>query len=401
MNASQQPFRVRSLLSALYLPNLLFTMGQGAVLPILALLALDLGATTATASVVVALRGLGMMLFDLPAGAIVGKLGDRRAMSVASASLSALAMIASVRVALPVFAVLVVLMGCAWAVWTVARLGHVTDLAPPAHRGRAMSTLGGVSRMGLFVGPLLGALSVMRFGLSGPLMLQAVLTGAAAVTLWRTPTPRSVPAPPTSDAPLRLIIKNHRGTFKTAGVVVISLQILRNSREAIIPLWGASIGVSAGQVSLIFGVASFMEMLAFYPVGALMDRKGRKWALAPSMLLLSLGIASIPLSSRFATFVGIAMMIGLANGLSSGTNMTLGSDLAPSVGRSRFLGMWRLISDVGTTSGPLVVAGMTAVASLSAAALTVAGAGILGLATLLFRVPETRPPAVAIHEDHP
>src|SRR4028118_1976007 len=49
---------------------------------------------------------------------------------------------------------------------------------------------------------------------------------------------------------------------------------------------------------------------------------------------------------------------GGGTGLGSGIVMTRGSDFAPAIGRAEFLGVWRLVSDVGTAGGPLVVAGV-------------------------------------------
>ena len=100
-------------------------------------------------------------------------------------------------------------------------------------------------------------------------------------------------------------------------------------------------------------------MLIFYPVGMLMDSKGRKWVAVPSLILLSLGMALIPLTTDFASLFLVSLLLGLANGLGSGVNLTLGSDLSPVAGRSQFFGVWRLVSDLGTAGGPLLVAAVT------------------------------------------
>ena len=48
-----------------------------------------------------------------------------------------------------------------------------------------------------------------------------------------------------------------------------------------------------------------------------------------------------------------ALLAGLANGLSSGIVMTLGTDLAPPGRRGEFLGVWRLLTDAGSVLGPM------------------------------------------------
>jgi MFS family permease len=171
--------------------------------------------------------------------------------------------------------------------------------------------------------------------------------------------------------------------------VAVTVQVLRSARQAIIPLWGDAIGLNASQISLIFSASSAVEMLVFYPVGKLMDRKGRKWAAIPCLVLLSLGMALVPLTSTFTQLLLLGLFMGFANGLGSGINMTLGSDLSPALGRSQFLGMWRLITDLGTAGGPLLVAVVTALASLGAAPVVIGGVGIAGAVVMWRAVPET------------
>jgi MFS family permease len=389
-NNGPEPFRVRSLTASVYLPNLLFAIGQGAAIPVIALLALDLGATPAVAGAIVALRGIGTLLFDVPSGVLVARFGERRAMTMATILLGVTALAIGLRPSLPVYAVLIFLIGCAWSVWALARLTYVTESAPPRHRGRVMSMMGGTMRIGQFIGPLVGGLAVVPLGLAGPFFIQAALAVAAAVTLAIAPD-RSLPVTPSEvmTVTLREIAREHRRTLRTAGFVAVTVQVLRSSRQAIIPLWGDHIGLNASQVSLIFSASSAIEMVIFYPVGMMMDRKGRKWAAIPCLILLSVGMAMVPLTSDFASLLLVGLFLGFANGLGSGINMTLGSDLSPELGRSQFFGLWRLVSDLGTAGGPLLVAVVTSLASLGAAPVAVACVGLLGAGVMWKAVPET------------
>jgi hypothetical protein len=51
------------------------------------------------------------------------------------------------------------------------------------------------------------------------------------------------------------------------------------------------------------------------------------------------------------------------------------------------------MTDFGTTGGPLLLAAVTTLASLGAAAVTVGGVGIVGVMILVWFVPETLEPA--------
>ena len=78
------------------------------------------------------------------------------------------------------------------------------------------------------------------------------------------------------------------------------------------------------------------------------------------------------------TFIMLTNLLGIV--------LTLGSDASPAVGRHQFLAGWRLVTGLGQAAGPLLVSGLAAVASLSAAALTVGAIGLLGGAWLWYWV---------------
>jgi MFS family permease len=87
--------------------------------------------------------------------------------------------------------------------------------------------------------------------------------------------------------------------------------------------------------------------------------------------------------------LAVASLIGLGNGLGSGSMMTLGSDLAPRGSHAEFLGIWRWIGDAGSTGGPLVVGAIAELVVLPTAALVMGGAGLIAAMVFIFFVPET------------
>src|SRR3712207_8113295 len=135
----------------------------------------------------------------------------------------------------------------------------------------------------------------------------------------------------------------------------------RAGRPLFVPLYGADrLGLDASQIGLIMTVSAILDVAMFVPAGLVMDRFGRKVAAVPSFATMAVGVALIPLASSFGGLMLAALVIGLGNGLGSGTMMTLGADLAPPGATGEFLGIWRLIGDAGAVGGPLaggVVAG--------------------------------------------
>ena len=82
-------------------------------------------------------------------------------------------------------------------------------------------------------------------------------------------------------------------------------------------------GADERLISNIFAASTAIEVLLFYPMGYVMDRKGRKWASIPCLILMSLGIATIPFTQNPASLTAAALLIGLGNGFGAGMNMTL------------------------------------------------------------------------------
>lgn len=148
---------------AVYRPTALFGLGRGVVLPVPALSATELGASVGTATPVAALAGLGQPLADLPAGALTSSVGEHRAMVGAS-------VVTAVSPAGSVVAPDVALLGSPClrrggaSVCGLARQSFPTEATPVHMRARALSSLGGVQRIGTIRRPLLGAFGHRTMG---------------------------------------------------------------------------------------------------------------------------------------------------------------------------------------------------------------------------------------------
>lgn len=372
----------RGITLGILLPVLVFEIGIGAVLPVVAITATSLGATLPQAGLVVALLAIGQILGDVPAGAVASRLGDRRAMlGAAIASVVVLAGAALAR-DLVVLGICLTVLGAINAVFMLARHSYLTETVPVLKRARALSTLAGVQRIGVFIGPFLGAGVMALMGLRAAWWLAVATSLLAAVVVAVVPVVERESVDRLA-TPLRRVFAEHRHVFATLGMAVVMVGAARGSRQAVLPLWAEHLGLSPETTSIVFGVSWAVDMLLFYPAGKLMDRRGRLWTAVPSMLVLAAGLALLPLSSSVATITAVAMLIGLGNGMGSGILMTLGADVAPAAVRAQFLGIWRLCQDSGAAAGPLLVSAGAAIGSLAAGIWTTAGVAALSTAALL------------------
>lgn len=386
-----QTFRLSSLTFSVYLPTFLFSIGEGAVLPIIPLFTRGRGASVAVAALVVAMRSLGTLLFDVPGGVVVSRFGDKGAMVAGTALVAAVAIGACPSRSVVVLAGLILVMGGGWAFWQVAWLAYVSEITPLAQRGRALSLFGGVNRAGTLIRPILGGFLGKHYGLESAFYAQAAMGIAASAVMFivvRKAAGSEAPGGGGAGGRLVATLVKHRRVFLSAGLAVVALRVVRQCRDVFLPLWGSSIGLDVAQIGLVYGVSSFIDTGMFYPVGHVMDRWGRKWAGVPSLLLLSLGLLILPATTGLYGFA-LAMLMAVGNGLGPGIVMTLGADFAPGARRGEFLGVWRFIGDVGSAGGPLVVSFIAGVASLGLAATFTAALGFTGALLMWRRVPET------------
>jgi MFS family permease len=182
---------------------------------------------------------------------------------------------------------------------------------------------------------------------------------------------------------------SHAKIFLTVGIGALLVAAVRASRQAVIPLWAEGIGLDAATTSLIYGLAGGIDMLVFYPAGKVMDRKGRAWVAVPSMLIMGLAMLLTPLTHNALTLLLASLLIGFGNGIGSGMIMTLGADYSPVAGRAHFLGLWRLMSDIGSTGGPALLSAVTALVSLAAGIGCTALLGFAAAAVLWHWIPRT------------
>jgi len=385
MTSTTTPFTLRRIAVSAFGPSLLFGIGEGAILPVVPLSARDLGASVPMAALIVTLIGIGSLISNIPASLITMHRGERWAI-VAAAVWSAVAMaLCAWTNRLDLFALGCFMVGMSQAVFSLARQSYLTEAVPVAYRARAMSTLGGAMRVGLFIGPFAAAAAIHRYGLIGAYGVGIAALVVAAVVAARIPdletsavetgaaTAAAVPPAPT----WRAIVRDHRHLFITLGIGVMLVSAVRATRQAVIPLWADHLALAPSVAALIYGLAGGVEMLVFYPAGKVMDQKGRRWVAVPSMILMGLPMMLMPFTQGAATLLIAAAVIGFGNGIGSGMVMTLGADHSPRLGRVHFLGVWRLMSDIGSSCGPALLSFLAATLSLGAG---IAATGLIAFA---------------------
>lgn len=416
---------IRRYAPMVYGPTALYSLGQGAILPLLPVIAREFGADLATAALVTAMIVVGQLFGNIPAGWLVNRVGERYTMTIAaSVSLLGIAgMLLSRHLGVLMLSVFVI--GLAAAAFALARHTFMTTRVPLAFRARSLSLLGGSFRLGAFTGPFVSAALLGLFGreqasiwfFGACLVAVGLLVtfgpdpeekAAAAARAERAAARGDGPMdaedtgeavtgsiPTTERTGVFAAIWQHRRVLSRLGVAAASLSFVRASRPAVLPLWGLSIGLDSSSIALVVGIAGALEFALFYASGQVMDRFGRLWAAVPSLILMGGAMLILAfthdLPSATMWFGVFAVVIGVGNGLSSGILLTLGSDVAPKHSPAAFLGAWRTLTDAGGAVSPLIVSGLTALVSLSVATGAIGVVGLLGALAFVRWVPRFVP----------
>lgn len=384
---------LRTIAVAAYGPTLLGSTGAGAVAPVIALSAREHGASLGVAAMLVATMGVGQLVGDLPSGALAARIGERRALLVAAVVEGAGMLCCALSQGVALLFIGIFVIGLAGALFGLARQAYLTEAVPIRMRARALSTLGGVHRVGYFIGPFLGALVVARWGTNAAYGVGVVASAGAFVLVLvaqdiTRPMDRTVTGKHRS---VLSVLLEHRFVLLTLGTGVLCIAGARAVREALVPLWAESVGLTPAETSLVFGIAGAVDMILFYPSGWVMDRFGRVAVAVPSMVVLGVGMALMPLTTSLVAVTAAATVLGIGNGIGSGLVMTLGADASPAEGRSQFLGGWRLMADIGRAAGPLTLSVLTAVLTLGASAVVLGLGALAGAAWLRIWVPRHDP----------
>lgn len=382
----------RRLLRPVFFPSFLSALAQQAAAMLLPLFFVQLGMSAGLASATFGARGMGMMLADLPAGALIGRVGDRRGMAM-GLSMLGLACLCCARAPVWLMSLTMLMYGAGLSLYLLARLTLVTAVVVPGQRGRVLSVLAGLQRLAALVGPLGAGVAAEHYGFAPLLTLLACLFLVAALLVWWTggrvagATERHVH----DWALMRRMVVSARHAFLTVGLCGLLLMLLRVCRILVIPLFGHELGLGIAEIGAVVTVSASADLLLFYPAGALMDRHGRRWVLLPGTALLALGFLLLPLVDGLVAFGLLALLLGLANGFTTGVVMTMGADLAPPAQRAAFLAAWRLLVDAGTTIGPFLLAALIAALGLKTAVFAVGLLGLVGVMMATVFVRETHP----------
>ncbi|HEX2236190.1 MAG TPA: MFS transporter [Actinomycetota bacterium] len=369
-------------------------IGFGLIAPILPLFARSFGVGYAGAGVLLSAFGLGRLLFDLVAGPLVDRFGER---ACGAAGLAFVAVSALATSLAPSYGIAVVLWGAGGAgsaLAFAALYSYLLKAVPADEMARTLGLFYGSFNAGIIAGAPLGGWLADRFGLASPLVAYCALLACAALLFLRTvsdPPPRqAVDAPVGTRVGRRVIDLFALRGFVTALVLNFSyLWMVLAVYDTLVPLFARDeLGLSPATIGTVLAIALAVELVVLYPAGWAADRRGRKAVLVPSFAALLVAIGLLGWAASLAAFGALMALLGLASGVAGVPPAAVLSDVVPPDRSGAAVGVFRFCGDLGFFLGPAAAGAAVNAAGFRGAFLLVTIPVALALA-LTVATPET------------
>ena len=270
-----------------------------------------LGGSATDAGIIAAIRyGIGVF-FSLPFGAVADAWGPRRALAVAvlgAASVNLIPLLADpTRSLIPLYA-WAVLGGLSTSLFFPAISAFVGGAAPPSSRGSAFGWVTLFNHTGMATGPLVAGLLWDEVGAVPTYIVATALTALALVgPLF---VERSVRTRVDLRAMRTAIVTVARDrAILGAWIAALGIGLPWGAVFGVFPLFGSSIGLSAGAIGLVLALQSVVNGASRVPLGMAIDRLHLP-AVAMAASTLAYGVAAGLLGLQ-RTMLGTALVLGL------------------------------------------------------------------------------------------
>lgn len=232
-------------------------------------------------------------------GAWVDAFGRRPFMRFGTAVVAATELLSLVAGSPSVFGLVRLVQGVGFSAFFVSSYTMVIDLVPVERRGWALGIYGVAGLSSTALAPLAGEWVVRHFGFRALFVMAAALTGVAAALSWRIPERRG-----RIDAvPGRL--PSMRGSLEDLLRLPMAITLLfglgSGALFTFMPTFAESLGVTT--LALFYTAYAGAAMLVRLAAGGLIDSRGRRAVIVPSMLI-----------QAFATAILAALGLLLARG---------------------------------------------------------------------------------------
>ncbi|MBI4415634.1 MAG: MFS transporter [Euryarchaeota archaeon] len=339
----------------------LVMIGIAIIIPALPQYGLHLGATAFLAGVLVGALPTARVFLDLPAGALGDRFGNRRMMMTGLALIAITSAIAVVAFNYWVLLAVRVAEGIGSAFYVTSSLAALAKAAPPERRGRYMGLYVNALLIGQIVGPVLGGIVVLAWGIRSPFAAYALLAcvGMMLITFGFEPEPGRTTGGRVDMAAVRRLLSDR--SYVLVNVGTMGAFFLRAGLiSTVIPLfihfnWGVSETLAITFTGVLITTNAFATLLTLYPSGLIADRVGRKLPFVTSLVLAGIISPFLFFTRDLSSAIPVMFVYGLVLGL-HGPLAAWTTDLTPREVMGTSMGLYRTLGDLGFLLGPVLLA---------------------------------------------
>ena len=297
------------------------------------------------------------------------------------------------------------------SMWQTTSQVVIADMSTPENRGRAVAMRNSSLRLGQLIGPGLGGLIAVTWGLPQVFVVNGVSKFLVMfITLYMIGETRPIrtPKPATERTSLRadLLPIVFSRAFIALGLTTIAAALIGQTIVQVMFPIASKVegGLIESEIGFLISIAGVITLLCSFPNGMLVDRFGRKMSLVPGLLIAAVAAVLLSMMDDFSgALLGMAVL-GVAIAMTMGSTQAFAMDLAPEDKRGAFIGVWSAFQSFGSGMGPLATGAVAEVWGFGTA--FIAAAGFLMVAALAMALfgPETRQhrrPEVGTSSDTP
>ena len=373
--------------------SLLIMIGFGLIVPSLPQFVRSLGAGEAGVGVVLFAFSLTRLLGDFFAGALIDQFGERT-ITAAGAAIVGLSSIAAG--AARTFSQLVVLRGLGGfgsAFFLGGLMAYLVGTTLPSERGRAMGMFQASFGMGFLIGPAVGGLMIAFTPVNYPLYVYGAVCLLCVPLVLRALGGEHIPAEALTEAPdvgdetmpasripswsrvgPLLGLSAYRGAL--AGCALL-FKVSAAPQTLLPNFWRDALHQSKGSSGIPFAVTALFGLAVIWHAGSLSDRRGRKFALVPSVAVCAVAIGAVGLTHNAVAVIALMALVGAATGYMRPGPSAIVADLATPETRGAAVSGYRIAGDIGALLGPMLAGVVAQYVSFQAAFLAVGAVAAL------------------------
>lgn len=352
----------------------------------------ELGASFDVIGLIVGAGAIAALVASLPSGALIDRLGPRRAFMVGTTATFALTLLFPLVTNYWWFLVLQPVLGIARNMAWTASQSYITSIGPVSRRSTMTGRFSLVSSVGQMIGPVMVGAAAGVVGFQWAFLVSAAYALAFTVVgFFLAETPRAQQA---SDPVEATGLRSAWGLLRLRGLQVVAVLTfarlwISSVYTTFLPVLLVDEGVTPGVVGAVIATSGLVAAAAAPTAGFWT----RRWPpLTVSVAALMCGAAALALTP-FAldlpwVFV-IPVLVGLGAGVSWPLLLTIVTTAAPERQRGVALGLRSMAAQGAMTTSPLVVGPLVTLVGMTLG-FTVAGAvaaGMLLWARFLVRRP--------------